>query len=309
MEVFIDFSNKDQFLTRYNKINNMLPYHEYNIEDFERLYTFSLRYKKVEYFIKDLEWDKNFTEIILNISKKFIGNYYEANKKNPEKKKFMLENKNHFYIYIFHILLLLSSDDISVKAINYKINFLNKFFCIFCFNDAEKIKDLEYAKRYLLFIVSIRENFIGYIFHFYMNLPNLFDIKNLCELVKIKKIIGDFNMTYTQSNHIALFDINVRNSFKKQNTTIVIDNRDKLNNNYFDCFTGKFGYFDNINLSKNNENNKNKVSLFNYSKKEFSFENLIDIKEFFSPFRMTFYLVFGHFYESPQLQSLSLMDF
>ena len=299
METYINFSNKDEFYSRYNKIYKLLPYYKYDIEDFERTYTFSLRYKKIDYFIKDLEWDKNLIDIILNISKKYIGNYYEVNKKNPEKKKFLLDNKNTFYLYIFHIILLLSSDVVSEKALNYRINFIQKFFCFYCFNDTDLIKNLECAKKFLLFLISLRENFIGYIFHFYLNLPNLLNIKSIGDLLSIKKINGDFNMVYNQSHYFALFDINVRNSFKRDDTTIVIENRDKLFKNIFDCFLGKIDNIENsLNLKIIEEKNKIRKSLFKYSRKEFSFENLIELKEFFSPFRMTFYLIYGHFYES-----------
>jgi hypothetical protein len=302
----INFFNKEEFTNRYNKIYKMLPYHKYEIQDFERLFTFSFKYKKIDYFLEDLEWDRNLIEIILKISKKFIGIYYEVNKKNPVKKIFLLENKNNFHLYIFHIILLLSNDDISENILIFKINIIQKFFYFYSFNDYDKIKDLENAKKYLLFLISIRENFIGYIFHFYLNLPNLMDIKNIDELLSIKKINGEFDNIYSQSSYFSLFDLNVRNSFKKDNVTIVIDNRDKLFKIIFDLFVRKFDNDTSSNDYNSTKNclisvNKSKIkslSLFNFYKKKFSFENLIDLKEFFSPFRITFYLIYGRFYEN-----------
>jgi hypothetical protein len=278
----------------------MLPYHKYKIEDFERLFLLSFHYKTIENFLGDLEWNKDFSNLILKICKKYIGYFYESNRKNPENIKFIVDNEHKFYLYVFHIIIILSHDDVSENSINYKIKILEKFFYLFSFNDKAKNTDIEDARIFLSYILSIRENFIGYIFYFYLNLPNLLDIKNIRELLNIKKIPGYFKTIYTQSNNFALLDINVRISYNKDNTTIVIDNRDKILKNIFDCFClheDDNTIDNNFSLDVGKTTNKTKNSLFYYSRKKYSFENLLEIKELFSSFRFMFYLIYGHFYD------------
>ncbi len=308
---FINFENYEEFSKRYEKIYNLLPFTNYRLEEIEDLFkkmdNFTYSFKE---FLKILSWEKNLLYIVYNIIKKYIGILYES-KKDVKEKTYMKENKEIFYRNFFKILIIFTKDDVSEIFIKFKLLILEEFFSYFIcnFNIIDLLND---TINYLYFITTFLQEFYGLIFHFYLNLQNLLSIEKLSDLLSINKIIGEYGLIYSNFDYLAIFDCNIRNSFKCLDKTIILNNRETFFNNIIMFVAGipnvieykKLIRKNSISIIKfdenNYNNNVNSVKINKMTFKQVSNESLInnikEYKEFFSPFLITYFLIYGKSY-------------
>jgi len=307
----IEFENFQVFLKRYEKILDLIPFSNFNLEDIEKLFTkldkFAYYFKD---FLKNLDWEKNLNYVIYNLIKKYIGLLYET-KTESKNKIFMKQNKESYFRFFFKILISFSNDDISEISLNYKIILLEEFFNYFTCNS--RVEDIiNETISYIFFISSFLQEFFGLIIHFYLNLENLNSIGTLSELLSISKIKGEFDLYYCNKDYLALLDGNLRKSFGFSEKTIILNNREAYFNKILFILTGFQSIKDWQILSKkniafaqifdvNNLNTNNlSVKLNKMSFKEFNqgflLSNLKEIKELFSPFLITYFLIYGKSY-------------